>query len=67
MLHAKLLNPIYCKFGQLLYMEAKESDVEARTAVLLIDVNDYLPRDDLPFLLLCSLASSQHAKPEVVE
>lgn len=48
-------------------MEAKESNVEAWTAVLLIDVNDYLPRDDLPFLLLCSLASSQHAKPEVVE
>lgn len=48
-------------------MEAKESNVEAWTAVLLIDVNDYLPRDDLPFLLICSLASSQHAKPEVVE
>lgn len=48
-------------------MESKERYVEAWTAVLLIDVNDYLSRDDLPFLLLCSLASSQHAEPEVLE
>lgn len=45
-------------------MEAKERNVEAWMIVLLINVNDYLPSDDLPFPLFCCLASSRHAKPE---
>lgn len=35
-------------------MEAKERNVEAWAVVLLMDVNDYLPSDDLPFPLLLS-------------
>jgi len=45
-------------------MEAKERNVEAWMIDLPIDVNDYLPSDDLPIFLFCCLASSQHAKPE---
>lgn len=65
LLHTKHWNPIYYKpgFGQaVFYMESKERNVEARTTVWLIDVNDYFSTDDQQFLLFCSLASSQNER-----